>query len=426
MEQGANSDAGLLAFRAALEWRCGRPQMAHELARAALGADREMTLAWRVLGQVLAARLRDAAAKAAFEQALAQDPKEAGSLMGLAQITEDRSARRKLLERYLEAAPERGEEMENIRGARENLDFLIALGDRPLWVLEKSNLPGELALAPISPRLGKITGWIVQLELGREKRVPTLLDTGASGLHVDHRLGEHAGVEPLSAGTLVGGGGPGEHHIERGTLARAVIGPYTFTSALSTVAPEDLQAQGMFRAILGLDVLGGAAIRFLPSRQKIVFDEALAREDPADPLEVDPWPSNPEELPVFLVEGQLLVPATFREQDREITTLALVDTGAASSLLDVATANSLGPYRRGGLGTASGYGGAMDLAGIVNVVGLRIGSLKDELRNVAVIDLSTRARLLGTQVGAFVGEDIWSRNGFELDLAAGTLRPIPR
>ncbi len=426
VEDGEETNADLLAFRAALEWRCGRPRSAHEFARSALRQDRETTLAWRVLGQVLAARLRDAPARAAFEQALARDPREAGSLMGLAQITADRASRRTLLERYLEAGPDRGEEMEGLRGARANLDFLTALGDRPLWVLEKSALPGELPLSPLAPRLGKIAGWLARLDLGNEKRVSTLLDTGASGLHLDRRLGERAGLDPVASGTLVGGGGPGEHRVERGTLAHAVIGPFTFGSALGTVAPSDLHPQGTFRAILGLDVLGGAVVRFLPEQRKMVFEEAEALQSPADPLEVDPWPARRDELPIFLIEGQLLAQATFRCEDREQTALVLVDTGAADSLLDVATADALGPYRRGSPGTAAAYGGTTNLEGVVGLVGVEIGSVREDLRNVAVIDLSTRARLLGTQVGAFVGEDIWSRNGFELDLAAGTLRPIPR
>ncbi len=426
VEDEDDADADLLAFRAALEWRCGRPRTAHELALSSLRQDRETTLAWRVLGQVLAARLRDAPARAAFEQALARDPREAGSLMGLAQITSDRASRRKLLERYLEAGPDRGEEMESLRGARENLDFLTALGDRPLWVLEKAALPGELPLSPLAPRLGKIAGWLARVDLGNEKRVSTLLDTGASGLHLDHRLGERAGLDPVAPGTLVGGGGPGEHRVERGTLAQAVIGPFTFGSALGTVAPTDLHPQGTFRAILGLDVLGGAVVRFLPEERKIVFEEAEAPQAPADPLEVNPWPARRGDLPIYLVEGQLLAPATFRSADREQAALVLVDTGAADSLLDVATADALGPYRRGSPGTAGAYGGTTNLEGVVGLVGLEIGSVREDLRNVAVIDLSTRARLLGTQVGAFVGEDVWSRNGFELDLAAGTLRPIPR
>jgi hypothetical protein len=57
---------------------------------------------------------------------------------------------------------------------------------------------------------------------------------------------------------------------------------------------------------------------------------------------------------------------------------------------------------------------------------IELGGIRETLKDVAVIDLGTRARLVGVHVGAFIGEDVWSKNGFDLDLATGTLRPLPR
>ena len=56
----------------------------------------------------------------------------------------------------------------------------------------------------------------------------------------------------------------------------------------------------------------------------------------------------------------------------------------------------------------------------------RIGGLEETVRGLPIVDLGARSRLVGMDIGAFVGEDVWARRGFELDLAAATLRPLPR
>ncbi|MDH3284041.1 MAG: tetratricopeptide repeat protein, partial [Acidobacteriota bacterium] len=106
------ADPDVSSLTAALAWRCGRPRAAHHAARAALAVDPDATLAWRVLGKVLAARFRPDAALAAYERAVALDPRDAQSLWGLAGLRHDRARRKETLRRFLEVAEARGETKE--------------------------------------------------------------------------------------------------------------------------------------------------------------------------------------------------------------------------------------------------------------------------------------------------------------------------
>ena len=418
-------DADLLSFRAALLWRCGRAREAHAAALAALARDDRAALAWRTLGRVLEARLRDGAALAAYRRALDVDPDEAGSLAGVSRVEGDRARRREALERYVVVGRLRGEDDEEVRGALETLDFLDALGDRSLWVVERSDLPGKIKLEPYVGQAGRVWGWLARLRIGAARNVPTLVDSGASGLHLDPRLGKSSGLQPLAAATLVGGGGEGEHAVDRGVVDAVDLGPVGFTSALGVVAEGPLQAQGAYRAILGLDVLGNTRLRFDPRRRVLDVEEADAPETADDPRDVDPWPVSDRDVPLLVVEGHLLAPTTLLVGDARIETLALIDTGAATTLVAETSARALGGWRAGG-GAMSGYGGAVGVVGTMPTMTARIGGLEETVRGLPIVDLGARSRLVGMDIGAFVGEDVWARRGFELDLAAATLRPLPR
>lgn len=278
---------------------------------------------------------------------------------------------------------------------------------------------------PLMAGPGRVSGWTARIDVGGVRGVPVLVDSGASGLHLDARLGRKAKIESVSSETLVGGGGKGEHDVRRGILETVAIGPFTFRDGLGVVAGQDsLHPQGAYRAILGVDVLGGARLAFAPRDRELRIEEALPAEDGEDPLALDPWPARDGEAPLFVVEGQLLVPASVASRDARAEVLMLVDTGASATLLDTDTADLLGPYRKAEVGSTRGYGGAIGLTGLLPAARLAVAGLEAALEDVAVIDLSLRSRLVGVHVGGFIGQDVWSRQGFVLDLASATFRPL--
>lgn len=414
-------DADLLAFQGALAWRCGRPRAAHRAALRALALDPSATLAWTTLGRLLEARFLPAAALSAFRQALKQDPEDPGALMGLARLTSQRPERLAALDRYLARGVERGEPPERMRAARESWLFVKELGDRRIWILERADLPADLAVEPLASRPGHLAGLVVRLRLGSEEQVPALWDSGASGLHLSPQLARRAGLESLAPATLVGGGGTKEHAVLRGVIPLLDLGPLAFREALGVVAAQSLHSQGAYQAILGVDILGGTRMTFQAGFSSIRIEEAYALPPPDDPREADPWDLEAGEIPLYAVEGQLLVPVALEGVGGNEEGLALIDTGASGSLIELETAERIGGLRRGGVAEARAYGGALPLQGTLARVTVRSGRLRHPLHRVSVIDLASRRMMTGVRVSGFLGLDLLSAQALTLDLARGSV-----
>jgi predicted aspartyl protease len=187
------------------------------------------------------------------------------------------------------------------------------------------------------------------------------------------------------------------------------------------VAERSLHDQGVYRAIVGLDVLGGTRVRIDPSAREATIEETRSVEDEADPLAADPWPPPPL-APIVEVEGQLLVPARLETPRGAVDGLALLDTGASRTLIELTAAEELGPLTQRGQRAASAYGGQVAFAGQVPAVRVRAAGADEQLREVGVVDLSERARQAGVGLVAFIGLDVLTRGTLDVDLAAGTAR----
>lgn len=415
-------DPDLMAFQAIFEFRCGHIPTAHRLARKVLGDDPRNTLGWTLLAAVLEARFRTGQAQQAYQRALELDPENSWALTGMARVVDNRADRREYLEKLLAVGGRRGESKETLQGARDGLAFIQAIGDRRLWVVEKAELPVQLKLQPLIPTIGQISGWLFDADFGELRRVPVLLDSGASGLHLEPRMAVKAGITEFSSGTLFGGGGSQAHAVERGTIDRLAIGPMVFRSALGIVASGPLHSRGAFKALLGFDIFSGWLLRVHPGTRLLDIETSELPEDEEDPLAIDLWPKEPGDVAVVSIEGQLLVPITVEAAGQTTECLALFDTGAAGSMLDRETAERLAEYLRSGAGSANLYGGSAEFEGRIIKARMRVGSIEESIKVLPVIDLSLRSRLTGIHVGAFLGQDVLARHSFELDMASGVLR----
>lgn len=429
-EPGGPLAAPWRAVAAALAFRAGHVRASHRLAVSALRERPGSALAWDVLGRVLAARFLDAPAREAFRRALALDPDDPAALRGLALLADERPEKVRLLERYVAGAADRGEPWDRVRAAREHLALLAALGDRPVFVLERADLPGTISLRPLPGRPGRPRGFVLDAELGGRRPEPLLLDTGASGLHVEARAARRAGFQPLSGATLVGGGGEGRHPVTWGILPVLGLGPVVYRDPLVSTTEASLERRGAYRGILGADLLGGTRLLFRPRRPALTLVETT-RPEVTDPLAADPWAVPPGELPVLRVEGQLLVLLRYGAGRDRREGLFVLDTGASRTILAEGAAAGLPGLRRGGGGSRiRAYGGETVPAGRVPVLWIgapdpsrpRAFLAGAELRDVPVVDPGPRAWLSGTRIAGWLGLDVLARAPFELDLARGTFR----
>lgn len=422
----ATPDADRLALGAGLAWRCGQTRRAHRDAIGALRLDSEAVAAWIVLGNILESRFRFDAARGAYERALAVNPESAAAYLGLAGVVGERELRRSNLSRYLELASSQAEPFERIRGARDNLALIDALAGRPVWVIERLELPGEISLLPLSSRPGRLRGWLIRCQIGDQKGVPALLDSGASGLHLAPKTARRSGLEALTGGLLFGGGGSGRHEVVRGLVDLLDLGPIRFRQALGVQAPSSLQPQGLYRSIIGFDVFAAAGlrVRIEPRRSRMILEEGEPYEPASrNPLEVDPWPKEGQAL--LRVQGQWLLEATISSSGRERRGLFLLDTGASRTMIAAEAAETLTAFRRGSGRRAAAYGGALAYRGSLPRLRIEAGTLGATLKSVPVIDLSARSRMTGIRVSGYLGLDLLARQSFDLDLARGVLLAAP-
>jgi Flp pilus assembly protein TadD len=423
---GGTNDADALAFGGRLAWRCGRPEAAWRAARTAIERDAEATAAWTLLGDVLAARFHSAAARAAYERALELDPRETDALLAMAGLGGTRDARRAIVRRYLEAAESREVPRRRVINARERLELWDALGEREVFVIEDSRLPFEDRLDPVRAASGPVRGFVLDVDAGGRRDVPALLDSGASGLHLDPDAPEELPVEPLTDATIFGGGGDGAHEARRVIVPKLDLGPVVFKDALATTAERPLHPRGTYRAILGMEMFGRTRIRFDPGRGKVRVVEAPGWDAPSDPLEAEPFAVDDDEVPIVRVAGMLLVPATLRYDETTTDTLLLFDTGASATFLDAQVADELDAIRSERGPKLRGYGGRVQRVGTVRRAEIEIGGERRTVRRLPVFSLDDRARLTGIRVGGFLGLDWISREPVVLDFSRGTLRLAER
>ncbi len=369
---------------------------------------------------MLEARNRAVAARDAYSRAHALSPEHPETLLALARLAATRPARREWLERFLATPRRREESTVKTRNARQLLELVDQLGDRALWRLERLELPAELSLRLHAERAGEARGLLVDLKLGALDDTPVLLDSGASGLHIAKRTARRAGLEPLAGLTLVGGGGDGVHAVTWGVVSELDFGPLAFGDVLGVRAAGSLHPRGVYRAIVGIDVLSGLLVGIEAQAGRLALDLLEEEEEPEDPRALDPWPRSPAAVPILRIEGQLLVPVRF-EADRAKTTLFLLDTGATRTMPAHSLVEGSSRLKRGGGGRGRGYGGTIRFAGEVTVATLHIGEADRTLRRLPVLELGARSRLTGVWQGGFLGLDLLSRQRLSLDLQRGEL-----
>ncbi len=350
-----------------------------------------------VLGLVRASEGRYAAAAEILDRALSAAPDDPYVLYWAAGSRESRSETVRLLERYLEHAA--GEDPDRVEGVRGRIRLLRALGDRPLWVSEERPERLETRLRPIfAPPL--VAGYIVDARIGdARKKVPLLLDTGSTGLYLGDRLARKHGFEPISDETTFGGGGSGRHRASRGVFDRFAIGDLKFKDALASIADGGLDPAAPYRGLLDLGIFEG---------YRVVLDL------PEHVLRLEPPAAAPaaEGAPYWTVAGQILVRV---RADGGPDGLFVLDTGAVTTLLDLAFARNVAPARIGPATRVRAFGGAREGARQVDGVVLRFLGAATDGGSMNAADLTLRSRLCGVQISGFLGLDLLAHTRLEID-----------
>jgi predicted aspartyl protease len=261
------------------------------------------------------------------------------------------------------------------------------------------------------------------------------LDTGASGILIDRRIAQKAGLTKLSDTTVEGLGdtrGANAHF----AMAKSIkVGDLEFLDSPVTVVEK--------RSVLGLDGIIGADVFqvFLidldfPSRKLRLAELPIRPDELPVPigLQVENHPSdfgerlqsglataasneptNPEHAdsreryippdmksytPVYRFGHDLLIPTTV---GKDRARLFLIDTGGFMNMISVTTAREVTKVYRDSQTMVKGLSGTVDKIYSADHIDLQCGQVHYYIANEATLDLVPLSNQIGTEISGVLG-----------------------
>ena len=368
-----------------------------------------------------------------------------------------RKERMAALEAYL-SGPHPDDEDET-KWMTEYLGFLKATADKPVHAcrlvskVEQTETKLETMYGADSHRMRGI-GLPVKLN---DRNARLLLDTGAGGIMVSHRVAEKAGLTPISAAHF---GGIGDKGLQSGYTAVADhirIGELEFKDCVVTVSDKGSVADE--DGLIGADVLGAYLIDIdlpgmqlklspLPKRPEDTVapkslnsegeeqanaeqkEESVNEPTPKDQNSPPPTATPARRLPkdryiapemadwtkVFRFGHSILVPTSVNNSKPMLFGL---DTGAFSNLLSVRAGRQVSKVSSEERVRVHGLGGEVDKVYSSDKATLRFGHFQQANLGIITLDLSTISRHTGTEVSGFLGFAMLRQLELELDYRDG-------
>jgi len=348
---------------------------------------------------------------------------------------------------------------EETKWMTEYLAFLKATADKPVHAcrlvskVEQTETKLETMYGPDIHRMRGI-GLSVRLN---DRNVHLLLDTGAGGIMVNHRLAEKAGLTRIAALHF---GGIGDKGLQSGYTAVADyirIGELEFQDCMVSVSDKGSVADE--DGLIGADVLGAYLIDIdlpgmrlklspLPKRpEDTVAPKSLnsegeeqanaeqKEESATEPTTQEPKTPPPTAKParrlpkdrfiapemadwtkVFRFGHSILVPTSVNDSKAMLFGL---DTGAFSNLLSVRAGRLVAKVNSEDRVQIHGLNGNVDKVYSSENATLRFGHFQQSNLGIITLDLSSVSRHTGTEVSGFLGFAMLRQLEVELDYRDG-------
>ncbi len=396
------------------------------------------------LGEVYFRQARMAEAQKEFVGVLQSDRKNARAFLGLARInhsislyrrykamieeahrldpidpeiqrewlrTLPRAERIKVLEAYL--AGENNDDEEVRAATARYLGLQIALEKEPerrcqLSVKARSTETDLVSLVhdPTHPR-----GY--GLKVGINGKSSTLmLDTGASGVLIDRKLAEKAGIQPLARSEVQGIGDKGTKSAYRGYADSIKVGSLEFRDCLVEVIEgrTGLDEDGL----IGADVFSSFLVDLDFPNAKLKLSElpkipngpaetaSLQIGGRADADFQDSYiaPEMKSYVRIFRFGHDLLIPTLVGDVPQK---LFLIDTGSNTNMISLAAAREVTKVRDDPYTKMKGLSGSVKNVFEANKVVLQFANFRQENQHLVAFDLSAISKSTGMEVSGILG-----------------------
>jgi tetratricopeptide (TPR) repeat protein len=312
---------------------------------------------------------------------------------------------------YLASATD--DDQESRRALQRELDALQAQSDQPqggcrLVTKVKST---EAKLEPLSNGPKSVRGYGLSVKVnGVPSRL--LLDTGASGILIDQKVAEKAGVKSI---TKIHIGGIGDAGPAAGFLGRAdklQIGELEFSGCLVQVTAG--------RSVLGSDGLIGANVFrhflvdiYMPANKLKLSELPPYPDEPATEISLDSRSSQssnwhdryvPPEMkgytPIFIFGHGLAIPTSVNSSPPR---LFLIDTGAFDNQLSLAEAKEVTKVSTEYDAEVRGLSGKVKTVYSASNATIQFSNIRQQREDLITIDLANVSDSFGTEISGVLG-----------------------
>ena len=373
-----------------------------------------------------------------------------------------RRERPKALEAYLAGPhPDNVEENANLHAW---LEYLKATTGQPMHACRLANNieRTETQMQIILRDASHVAGYGLMVKINdRNQRL--LLDTGASGIIINRRAAEKAGLTRISTLQFSGIGDKGRRDAYFAVADRIRIGDLEFKDCVVTVSEKSMGLDE--DGLIGADVFGayvvdidipGDTLRLspLPKRPEDTAGRvSLASEEDSDP-DPDEQPEDvkdpraaekapdknatvpsPQRLPkdryiapemakwagVYRIGHDLLIPTHVNDSK---TMLFVLDTGAFSNMMSTRAARTVAKVSSDDTIRIKGLSGEVNKAYSADRATLQFGNIRQPNQDMVSIDLSALCKSLGVEVSGFLGFSTFRQLEMKIDYRDGLVEFI--
>ncbi len=236
------------------------------------------------------------------------------------------------------------------------------------------------------------------------------VDTGASGLYINNRLAEQAGVKRL-ADSLVGGiGNQGLQKTWIGFAERIQIGGIEFHNCIVDVSDEKstgVDAGGL----VGTDVFRRFMTTLDLHARKLVFDPLPGPAwDGVKPVDRYNGPELKDFDQFLNIHHMILMPTKVSETvgGEQTPGLFLVDTGASTNSISTNLAPDVTKVRNDYYGGVRGLSGKVKMNYRADRVVLQFAHFRQQIPDLRTFDLSSISRSGGVELSGIIGMPLLS------------------
>jgi Tfp pilus assembly protein PilF/predicted aspartyl protease len=315
------------------------------------------------------------------------------------------------LQRYLASSTD--DDAESRKRLQNELDLLIARSDKQpsaCRLITKVNST-EAKLEPLFNDPKNVRGYGLSVKVnGVSSKL--LLDTGASGILIDRKIAEKAGVKPIRD---IHVGGIGDAGAAAGFLGHAdkiQIGELEFddclvevTGARSLISEDGLIGANVFRNFL-VDI-------YMPEHKMKLSELPRYPDQPAGEISLDSQSSQqtswhdryiPPEMkdytPIFIFGHGLLIPTSVNSSPPK---LFLIDTGAFDNSLSLAEAKDVTKVSTEYATEVKGMSGKVKTVYSAANATVQFSNFRQTREDLITIDLTHLSNGFGTEVSGVLG-----------------------